>query len=209
MKSSIAQNPTRSGVGRGMDGFLRSICGRLPSRADWLAVFNVAVFVVFGWSVRGFLFKIPAFTLYFGLGDNILILFYMLAFALLECMTVMIGLAAVSMLLPSRVLREGFAYKGFIIILVATVAFILYQSYYEQIEFYDRLVHHDASFIWPILVGLVVFAVILAVLFWVFQRWPRLQKPTLILMNQFEIFSYLYVPLGIIGLFLIIVRNAF
>ena len=36
---------------------------KLPVRAEALSVFNVLIFVVFGWSIRGFLFEIPSFLL--------------------------------------------------------------------------------------------------------------------------------------------------
>jgi hypothetical protein len=208
MKPTIIQNSFSTGVSREVDKFQKIITGRAPARADLFAVSNIVIFAVFGWSVRGFLFKMPAFALYFGLWDNLLILFYQLAFALLESLIIMAALTVVAMLLSSRLLRDGFAYKGFITILVASVALIMYQGYYEQIEFYDRLRHNDYTFFGPILYGLATALAILFFLLWIFQRWPRLQKLALMLIDQFEIFTYLYVPLGIVGLLLVIVRNA-
>ncbi len=87
------------------------------------------LFSVFGWSIRGFLFKVPALTLYFGLKNNLAVLCYMLAFALVETLIVTGVLILISMLLPARFLRQGFAYKGFLTILVASIALILFQGY--------------------------------------------------------------------------------
>ena len=207
MEPTIVQDSSFTGATQRLHRIWGIIVSRAPSRADLLAVSNIVIFAVFGWSVRGFLYKMPAFTLYFGLWDNLLILFYMLAFALLESLFIMAVLTVIAMVLPSSFLRNGFAYKGFITILVASIALILYQGYYEQIEFYDRLMHNDSSFFEPIWYGLGISVAILFCLFWVFQHWPRLQKLARMLIDQFEIFTYLYVPLGIIGLLLVIVRN--
>ena len=72
------------------------------------------LFVLFGWSIRGFFFEIPSFLLYFGLGDIASILFYMMAFALLESFFVTGGLVIFSMVFPSNWFKSGFGYKGFL-----------------------------------------------------------------------------------------------
>ena len=184
----------------------QGILGRIPARRELREVFDVVLFSVFGWSIRGFLYKIPAFTLYFGLKNNLAILCYMLAFALLESLVVTAVLMVIGTLLPSRFLKEGFAYKGFLIILVASVALILFQSYYH-INFFYNILAADYSFIPPFIVGLVVSAAFLIALFWIFQQRPRFQKYLLSLVEQFGVFTYVYVPLGLIGLIVVIIRN--
>ena len=112
---------------------------RLPSGHEILLVFGVVAFAVFGWSIRGFLYKLPAFTLYFGAGANLAVLAYMMAFALLESVLVVGFLVALSAILPSGWLRSGFAYKAFLIVVVATAAMILFEGYYQASFFKDIL----------------------------------------------------------------------
>jgi hypothetical protein len=182
------------------------ITSRLPERKELREVFNVVLFSVFGWSIRGFLFKMPSFLLYFGLKNNLAILCYMLAFALIETLIVTGVLALISMLLPARVLRKGFAYKGFLTILVASIALILFQGF-SQVNFFKDVEASNYSSVPPLVVGLVVAVAALVVLFWIFQRWPRFQKYLLTLVEQFGVFTYIYVPLGLIGLVVVIIRN--
>jgi hypothetical protein len=179
---------------------------RLPITADILRLFNIVLFVVFSWSIRGFLFEIPAFLLYLSLPDISQILFYMLAFALLESIFVTGGLVLVSMILPSNWFRSGFAYKGFLIILAATIGLILFQGYYK-IGFFQDLMRNDYSDFKPILAGLMVSILSLTILFWLFHIKPRLQKYLSVLIEQFSVFGYIYLPLGVIGFLVVIIRN--
>ncbi len=182
------------------------IRSRLPAANDVLKVFGVVLFAVFGWSIRGFLFKIPSFALYFGLGTNLAIVCYMFAFALFESVLVTGGLVVLAGLLPARFLKDGFAYKGFLIVLVATIAMIAFEGYYKVDYFKDIMNGNDSS-IPPFVVGLVVSIASLFGLLWLFRVQPRLQRYALYVMEQFSLFMYIYVPLGVIGLIVVIVRN--
>ena len=115
---------------------------RLPGRRDASLVFGVVLFAVFGWSIRGFLFKLPALALYFGLGANLAVLSYMLSFALLESLLVMLVLLAICALLPPRVLNDGFAYKAFLILAVTIIGLIRFEDYYK-VEFFKDIMAHN------------------------------------------------------------------
>lgn len=184
----------------------RAMGKRLPARRDALQVFGVVLFAVFGWSIRGFLYKVPSFTLYFGLTSNLAILCYMFAFALLESALVMGFLLVVSAALPSRWFKDGFAYKGFVVILVTTIASILFEGWY-RIDFFKDLMAGDTSSIPPFAMGVVLSAILLAALLWIFRVWPRLQTIARFVMEQLSIFTYVYVPLGLLGLVVVLIRN--
>ena len=57
---------------------------RLPERNEFYAVLGIVIFVVFGWSMRGFLYEVPSFINYFRVGQILAIFAYMMGFALLE-----------------------------------------------------------------------------------------------------------------------------
>ncbi len=179
---------------------------RLPARKDTLQVFGVVLFAVFGWSIRGFLYKIPSFTLYFGLLSNLSILSYMLSFALLESILVTGALVVLCAILPARSLKEGFAYKGFLTVCTATIAMILFESWFRVDFFKDLMVGQDYM-VPPFMIGLVLSVAALLSLLWLFRRRPRLQKYVLYAAEQLGVFTYIYVPLGLIGLVVVLVRN--
>jgi len=185
---------------------LRVFGTRLPFKAEILSVFNVVLFVVFGWSVRGFLFVLPSFLLYFQLGDIIAILFYMLGFALIESLVLTGGLVMGSMLLPANWFKIGFSYKGFLIIFVATIGLIYYQGYYKY-GFFETLIKNDYSTLRPLFIGLIVGVTILVGLLWLFNDKFRLRNYLMVFIEQFGVFAYIYIPLGVIGVLVVVVRN--
>ncbi len=189
-----------------MKSLLHLFEARLPVRRDVLLVFGVVLFAVFGWSIRGFLYKLPAFSLYFGLGANLAVLSYMLAFALLESLIVTAVLTLAASLLPSGWLKAGFAYKSFLIILVSTIAIILFEAYYRSDFLKDILAGYTYMFP-PFLVGLFGSVLALTGLLWLFHRYQRLQRYAIYAVEQISLFTYIYVPLGLIGLVVVMLRN--
>ena len=182
----------------------RSIKFRLPDRPEMVQVFGAVLFAVFGWSIRGFFYKIPAFALYFGLATNLAVLSYMLAFALIESLLVAGLLTALALFV--RPLREGFAYKGFLIVLVASIAMIVFESYY-RFGFAKDILAGNYSSIPPFAIGLIATMLVLSGALWLFRVNARLQKIARAVAEQFSLFTYIYVPLGLIGLVVVIVRN--
>jgi uncharacterized protein YacL len=130
----------------------------------------------------------------------------MLAFALLESILATGGLVFVSMILPSNWFKSGFAYKGFLIILAATIGLIIFQGYYK-IGFFQNMINNDYSDFEPILIGLMISILALFILFWLIHIKPRLQKYLSVLIEQFSVFGYIYLPLGVIGFLVVIMRN--
>ena len=185
---------------------LRSMRLRLPARNEILQVLGVVLFAVFGWSIRGFLYKIPAFALYFGLGANLAILCYMFAFALLESLLITGALLLAAMALPARALKQGFAYKGFVVILVAAIAMILFEGYF-RVDFFKEIMAGDDSSIPPFVIGLIASVLAVIALFWLVRIQPFLQKAVLYVMEQLSVFTYIYVPLGLIGAVVVLIRN--
>lgn len=189
-----------------MNSLLHSFRARLPARREVLLVFGVVLFAVFGWSIRGFLYKLPSFSLYFGLGANLAVLCYMMAFALIESLIVTAALVILAALLPSGWLRRGFAYKGFLIVLVATVATILFEGYYRAGFLKDILAGYTYMFP-PFIAGLIGSILVLGLLLWLFRRYQRLQRYAVYTLEQISLFTYIYVPLGLIGIIVVLVRN--
>lgn len=189
-----------------MTSFIQFIRSRLPARREVLLVFGAVLFAVFGWSIRGFFYKLPSFTLYFGVSSNLAILSYMMAFALLESMLMTGLLVLLSAVLPSGWLKSGFAYKGFLIILVATLAMILFEDYYRVAFLKDIAAGQTYPFP-PFLRGAAGSVLALGLLLWLVHWKPRLQRYVLDILERMSLFTYVYVPLGLIGLVVVLVRN--
>lgn len=172
---------------------------RLPIQRDIKIAFGFLVFVVFSWSIRGFLYKSASFLLYYDLGDVFGVFFYMMGFALLESVFVIGALLLVALILPQKWFREGFSYRASLTVLVVGVAMIFLQ---DSITF--KLPRET-----DLLLGFVISLGTLLGLNILFSKVERLRNILGATLERFVIFPYIYVPLGFVGLVVVILRNLF
>lgn len=83
---------------------------------------------------------------------------FMMAFSLLENLAVTAVLVVLSVLLPSSWLRDGFALKGFVILLIATMTSILFQKSLQ--DDYPSTIMPAVSAVIPLVLTLALMAMI-------------------------------------------------
>ena len=121
----------------------------------------------------------------------------MMAFAFLESLLVTGALVLLSAILPSKWLRDGFVFKGLIIIGMATIAAIILQRTLQG-ELPSTPI---LTLVWfTPLIWTIVF-IILA------QRKPRVRRILLDIAERISIMLFLYVPIGVISLLVVTIRN--
>jgi hypothetical protein len=176
---------------------LTLIRNRLPGRSEIFAVFGVAVFACHSWTMLGFFNKLSSFLLYFNVGEILSIFAYMMSVALLESIAVTILLVLLSIILPSSWLRDGFAYKGFVIIVIASAASILFQKFLP--DDYPSTLMLAVSTIVPLALIVILIAVSRSI--------PRLQSLFLDIQDRISIMLFIYVPIGVLSLLVVLFRN--
>jgi len=121
----------------------------------------------------------------------------MMAFAFLESLLVTGILVVLSAILPSKWLKDGFVFKGFILLAMATIAAIILQRTLQgELPSLPIL-----TLIWfTPLVWSVVF-IILA------ERKQSVQSILLDIAERISIMLFLYVPIGVISLLVVTIRN--
>ncbi len=179
-------------------GFLRN---RLPAWNEIVSLSGVLVFVVHSWSVQAFLFNLPSFILKYRSLEVVAIFCYHMVFAFLEtllCAGLLVVLAGV---LPSKWLRKGFVYKGFLIVLAAVIGAIFLQNSISYGEF--AYAGSKAYLLYEYIGGgLIVFAGL-----WVLvAKVGRVQRWIVFLVDQISIMLFIYLPLDVIGLAVVAVR---
>ena len=173
---------------------------RLPERNEFYAVLGITVFVVFGWSVRGFLHEVPSFIHYFRVSQILAIFSYMMGFALLESFLIALTLGLLALVLPTKWFRDGYIYKSFITVILGGVAMLWlentimsWNNRFPTIELLLTFVGVTVS-LW-------------AALLLLFHYIKPLQKALLFIADRLGVMAYLYVPIGVIGLIVVLVRN--
>ena len=121
----------------------------------------------------------------------------MMAFAFLESLLVTSFLVFLSAILPSKWLRDGFAFKGFILIGMATIAAIILQ----------RTLQGELPSL-PILTLIWFTPLVWAVVFIILaERKQRVQSILLEIAERVSIMLFIYVPIGVISLLVVTIRN--
>lgn len=180
-------------------GTLDFIRNRFPRRSEILTVLGAAVFVCHSWAVLGFLNRLSAFLLYFRVSEIAEVFAFMMAWAFLESLLVTGLLTFLGAILPSRLLRDGFAYKGFIFITVATAAAILFQrNLRSALPAQDTL-----TLYW------LVPLVLAATLIFATQMMPRARDIVLNLADRVSIMLFFYVPIGLLSLMVVMLGTLF
>ena len=121
----------------------------------------------------------------------------MMAFAFLESLLVTGLLAVLSAILPPKWLKDGFGYKGFICMVMATIAAIILQRTLkgELPPVQILLLIGFASLVWTVVI------IILA------ERTPRVQNVLIDVADRLSIMLFLYVPIGLVSLIVVTLRN--
>ena len=120
-----------------------------------------------------------------------------MAFALLESLVATGLLVLLSAVLPSRWLREGFAYKGFVILIIATADALAFQKSLGDVFPPTRTL---------LLLSIVPVVLIVLLLFFL-RSMPRLQNFLINVQDRFLILLFVYLPIGIISLIAVTFRN--
>ena len=162
-----------------------------------ISVLAIAVFVCFTWTFIGFFNKLSSFILYFTPGEIANILAFMMAFALLESLAATGLLILLSAILPSSWLKEGFAFKGFLILLVATLTAILFQKALR-----DYFPSPQMLLTYTVLPLLVI-----VLLIWIVKSQPKIQNILLNVQDRILIMLLIYISIGVIGLMVVMARD--
>jgi hypothetical protein len=164
-------------------------------------VFSVVVFAVHSWSVRGFLFRVPSLILSESGGGILVVLCYHLAFALFESLIVMAALLLLTAIMPADWLRQGFKYKGMLLVAAGTAAAIILQtsSSYETFVFVPG---NDTTLI--IKVALLVVTALIA---WLMASGSERVRGWLeSLTDRLSVMLFAYLPLDVLSLIVVGVR---
>lgn len=169
---------------------------RFPHRSEIISVLSAAAFVCHGWSLLSFFNKLSSFILRFTLAEISEIFAFMMAFAFLESLVITAFLAGLSAVLPSTWLKDGFASKALVVIVVLTMASLGFQKFLTS-SFPSPVLLLSSCLLPLVLIGLLLFLT---------RSYSRLQQLLAGIQDRLSIMLYIYVPLGVLSLLYIMSR---
>ena len=181
---------------------MEKISERLPSRQEATPVLSEIVFIVFSWTLYRMFWYVPSWLEYLSAWNVVLTAAYVLSFALFESVIVFGLICVLSFVLPQKIFRQQFiAQAGSIAAAISVGAFLLQR----KMKVIYRLTHPELL-IYPVFILIAILTLIL-LLSYVFRRFESLTRFIRIIAERMTVFLYVYVPLGILGLLIVVFRN--
>jgi hypothetical protein len=181
---------------------LNSLKSRLPTRSETLSVFSIFVFFVFSWTLYRSFWYVPSWLEYLNVWSVMVIIAYVLAFALFESATMLALVVFFSLFFPLKFFKARYVLQGSsLAALVCVGAFLLQRkiNLVYRLELWQLLAYP--------LVGLLLGVLLVVLLAFLFDRFSLLTRLASALVERMVIFVYIYVPLGLLALLVVLVRN--
>lgn len=187
-----------------MSNLTQKAASRLPDRSEITPVFSAVVFIFFSWSLYRMFWQVPSWLYYLKVWDVLILAAYVVSFALFESLVVMGFMLFLAFILPARYLKERFIVQGSLLVFLIGAGAVALQRkigvIYKQ-EIWQILAYPALALI--ALIGLIIAAA------FIFNRFPHLARLAAGLADRMTIFAYIYVPMGLLGLAVVIWRNIF
>ena len=171
---------------------------RLPKLNDVLSVYAVIATMLFAWSTLLFFWYLPSWMHFMLLGEIAATFSYVVIASFLEGVSFLLFLLVLCFFLPPEYLRDEFAARG----TALTLPII------GMIMIYFRITNENIARIIFSVTGLVISLVVI-LLFYFSANNPRIKSTLAALADRFTVFLYILIPIFVLSLLSIAVRNIF
>ncbi len=181
----------------------RLFAGRLPNRQNILSVYAVIVFLVYSWTLFASFYKLPSWMFYLTAGQILSIYAYAFSVDLLESILALAGVLLLdfTIFLALRNMEE-FQSRSILVVLGVMISsmarFVLFPDYEEIGAFLS------GELIWwgiALPLGLVVAVA--------GSKTKQVRKILEGLAGRAIVFLYIYIPLSLISLMVVLIRNLY
>ena len=178
---------------------LRTLRKRIPDKKNIVTVFAVAMFLVYTWTLYTSFWKLPSWLFFLQAGEIVSIYAYAFVVNFLESLLLILIALLPALFLPRHWWADTFTPKGFTLILIILSSALLHLSLYRTPD--TRAAFVNGQFIWW--VGTLLFSVLLT---WFVGRVPWMRTGLETLADRFVVFLYIYLPLTIAALLIVLAR---
>jgi hypothetical protein len=179
---------------------LATFRGKLPTKRESVLLFAACAFLVYGWTIVVYFWEVPGWQKYLGAWDIATIFAYALTSALLESLILSLGFVLLRVILPAPVFRNRFVAKAAMMVSMNALWAILLHL----------MILSDEILTWTL--GRYILCAVVYLLSLVFS-WAFVHLSEFFaghiegLVDRMTVLLYVYVPLGVFGMLIVIVRN--
>jgi len=184
--------------------FKQRIRSKLPSGQEIIPVYSSIAFICFSWSLYRMFYQVPSWLYYLNIWDVLVLAAYVLSFALIESLLVLGFLLLLSIVLPAERFKDKFAIQGSTAALLIGAGAVALQrkiGIVYKLEVWQILVYPVLAL--ALLIGLILVAA------YIYDRFQILARLASALVERMTVFAYIYAPLGLLALVVVLLRNIF
>jgi hypothetical protein len=181
---------------------MKRITQKLPTRAQAIPVFSTILFIVFSWMFFQFFIQVPSWLFYMNATKLLVMFSYVVSFSLLESLVLMGVIIFLCLVFPARHFKDKFIPQGTAqVILISLITYFVRQKIelFEKFEVW-QLLTVPLIYVSNIVLSIFIFSLL-------FDRFSSARRLFNLVADRMTIFAYLYLPIGLAGLVVVLIRN--
>lgn len=187
-------NPHRLMAGRNL-----SIIEKIPKLEDIAPVYSVIVMIIYPWTLSRFFWKLSSWILFASVGDLAALFAYMVVINFLESILVLLVPILMSIILPQKWFYDRFRTRSISLVLFG-LGYLIYL---------DKKLYADSPFPLTLVRWIPMAVIVILVLVFLVDRVGFLRRVLDELANRLTVFLYISIPISVISLLAILIRNVF
>jgi hypothetical protein len=176
-----------------------SFIKRIPTLEQIAPVYAVIVVMIYSWTLLRFFWRLSSWFYFSSLGEIAVIFNYMIAVNFFESLFVLIAPVIMSLFLPSRWFYNNFTAKGSLLVVLGLGYFMYFDNHLNSQTPFPL----DLVYITPIIGGAILVIVFLL------GSLQFINKILYEVTNRLIIFLYISIPVSILSLLVVLIRNIF
>jgi len=180
---------------------IRYLDFRFPEKQNIVSLFATAVFIVYGWTIYSSFWKVPSWINYLKLSEILSVYAYSFLWNFAESLFLTLGLILLGYFLSTTLWKDGFLAASVLMLVLCVGSALLHLKIYEDPTQRVDFIRSQKDW-W-----LVTLPVALIASFLILRIGP-LRRFLEGLADRFTVFLYIYIPLTVLALGVVIVRIA-
>jgi hypothetical protein len=182
-----------------MAGRNLSMIEKIPKLEDIAPVYAVIVMMIYPWTLSRFFWKLSSWILFASVGDLAALFAYMVVVNLLESIVVLLVPILMSIILPQKWFYDRFRTRSISLVLFG-LGYLIYL---------DKKLYADSPFPLTLVRWIPLAVILIVVLVFLVDRVGFFRKVLDELANRLTVFLYISIPISVISLLAILIRNVF
>lgn len=178
---------------------LKVLQARIPEKKNVVTVYAVATFLVYTWTLFTSFWKLPSWLFFLQIGEIVSIYSYAFLINFIESILLLVLAVLPGFLLPTYWWKDRFVARAFLLILTILASAVTHLSLYNTPDVRETFVKGQLTW-W------IVTLLIAVLLTWLVGRVTWIRNGLENIADRFVVFLYIYLPLTLFSLVIILFR---